>query len=314
MDKILIDLFTTRFGGPYGWAKELSKKAEVSGDFSVHVHNRTPRLLASPIWASGDIVHSVIPIAWHLWRKPVVMTVKGDFTNEQYLWKHLYPRAIRRADVVTVPSEFLRERLSLPNAQVIPNAIDLAKYPVVKRAEREILRLVCVTKFWFREKAEGVVQLITHVGKVASFINRNFELSIVGDGPYLRTVKDACANTKTKVHFVGSGDVKSFLYDSDVFLYYSLHDNMPNAVLEAMAASLPVVTNRVGAIGEMITDTYDGFIAENDKEYTDKLAILLTDTASRLSLGQRARQTIEKKFNWDNLIHEYLTIYKRLVK
>ena len=54
---------------------------------------------------------------------------------------------------------------------------------------------------------------------------------------------------------------------NDLFLYYSVHDNFPIAILEAMALGLPVVTNDVGAVREMIRPGENGYITVSEEDY-----------------------------------------------
>ncbi len=137
---------------------------------------------------------------------------------------------------------------------------------------------------------------------------------IVGEGTYLRYVRDYARGCKLDIRFSGFlPNPYMALYNSDVFLYYSFHDNFPNVILEAMASGLPVLTNRVGAVGEIINSGVDGLIADNDKQYAEYLHDLLSNEELRKRLGTEARLKVERSFNWHTLVDRYIDIYDEVL-
>ncbi|RJO59740.1 glycosyltransferase, partial [Candidatus Parcubacteria bacterium] len=267
-----IDLFSTRFGGPYAWGKQLAQVGNKNSRYEISLHHKAWRLLLSPFFTFANIIHSVIPITFHFWSKPYLLTIKGDFTGENNLWQSWYPKAIKRADLITVPSRFLKERLNLKTALVIPNAINFADFPIRTPAPtvREEMTFLAVSNFWFEEKAQGLVKLFGILNQLYAN-QRNFELLVVGDGKYLPSLKSQAKNNRFKTTFLGQKNARPYYYQADVLAYYSLHDNMPNVLLEAMAAGLPVLTNAVGAVSEFIDDGQNGFVAATEAEYLLKL-------------------------------------------
>jgi len=108
-------------------------------------------------------------------------------------------------------------------------------------------------------------------------------------------------------------DPKQVLAQSDVFLYYSHHDNFPIVILEAMACGLPAITNNIGAVCEIIENEKDGYIAITDGAYLEYLLNLLSEAGLRIKIGENARKTIESKFDWAKIADEYIKIYKALL-
>ena len=105
-----------RPGGPYYVGKNLAEVLTSKGITARWTHGLA-QVLLSPIWQTADLVYSSdVPVAYRLWRKPLVLTVHGEYTVEKNLWRRFYPRAIRKADIVTTPSYFLKERLNLQDA------------------------------------------------------------------------------------------------------------------------------------------------------------------------------------------------------
>lgn len=303
-------------GGPCGWGHELVRmiNGRYSSDISAHQTYSYDRLLLTPIYQSDDIIHTAVPLTYRLYRKPVVLTVKGDYTIESPLWRRLYPASARMADVITTPSLYLKRRLGLDSAIVIPNAIDSTKYAQVSHVDKDTVNLLTVTKFLFQDKAESVLELVKIFDEVRRSSDRKMRYTIVGGGPYLDAVKKKAMDISPDVTFAGfSNDVQSIMASSDAFIYYSSHDNFPNVILEAMASGLPVMTNDVGAVGEIIDDKISGYIAENGG-YVDRLKAIVGDAALRAKLGAAGRRAVEEKFEWSRVVGQYVAIYRDIAR
>jgi len=305
-----------RPGGPYYWAEKLVKKI---GELDLGWRGSHPKTLWQTIYSAliapnADVVHSTLPVAFHLWRRPLVMTIKGDFEREKGPGYRGYRRAIAAADAVTVPSEFIKRQLGLHQAIVIPNGFDLPN--AVSRPETEPddpIKLLTVTKFHFKDKASGVLNLYRILESVAGRSNRQIVWDILGDGAFRREIESQVKSEKIKINFRGFVDPKPFYQSADVFLYYSDHDNMPNAIIEAMGYGLPVISNDIGAVGEMIDDGVSGYLCRDQQDYTAKLTQMLKTPSDLAVLGRQAREVVATRFDNDVITRKYLEIYERIV-
>ena len=300
-------------GGPYNWASDLVFMLNKKGIKAKWIHN-LKNILISLFYQDADVIHTVVPLTYRLWVKPVVLTVKGDYTIEKRKWRLLYPLAIKKADIVTTPSHFLKQRLNLDDAVVIPNAIFPDRFKIVKHFEKEIINLVTVTNFGFRDKAEGVLNIVKILEKVKKSTDNKINYTIIGGGAYLEQIKEKTKEYDTNVKFTGFlNDPKEVLETSDIFVYYSIHDNFPNSILDGMASGLPVITNNVGAVPEIIESERDGYVAEYDEDYQEYFLNLVEDYKLREKIGQNARKTVEEKFDWKKVVNEYISIYENLM-
>lgn len=300
-----------RRGGPFNWGRTLVEMLADCHCEARHVHS--PRdVLTMSLYQDADLVHAAVPVTLRLWRKPFVLTVHGEYPIERNLWRHLYPASIRMADAVTTPSLFLKDRLGLDDALVIPNALFPERFEAVKHGDRPGAGIVTVTKFAFRDKAESLLHLLHIVKKARKSLDMPIAHTVIGGGTYFDYVREKAAENEN-VAFTGFVDrPKDYFPGQDVFAYYSTHDNAPTAILEAMASGLPVVTNRVGAVGEMIDHGRDGFIAGDEHEYLEYLSRLIEDPVLRAWMGMNAREKVIERFNWHTVVGSYLKLYSSL--
>ena len=313
MKKINI-LTPYRIGGPWLWGQTLVSKINRFSPDEFHARHiyKLFDLLSSPIYQDCDIAHATVPISYRLWRKPVILTVKGNYLIENNIWKPFFPTAIDKADIVTTPSQYLKEEVGFDKAIVIPNAIDINKFTITDLQDREDINIITMTKFYFEDKARGVLTILKILNELPDPVKKRINYYILGKGKFLENIIKESWKFSVKHSFVGWQDPQNFFSKSDLFLYYSEHDNMPNAVLEAMASGLPVITNQVGAVREMIDNKQDGFIAQNEEEYRNHFLSLIENFSLRKQIGQRARKKIEERFNWDVIIWDYIKLYRSL--
>ena len=109
-------------------------------------------------------------------------------------------------------------------------------------------------------------------------------------------------------------DLPSYYSMIDIFVYPSLRDGMPNAVLEAMACEKAIIATPVGGIAEVIKDSETGVIVPvNDAEaLSNAILKLLDDQPLRSRLGRSAREFVQKEFTLQKELELNLNIYKTL--
>ncbi len=96
-----------------------------------------------------------------------------------------------------------------------------------------------------------------------------------------------------------SGDDKwAALARADVFLLPARNENMPNSVLEAMAAGLPVVATDVGAVAEMLADPRALVAVGDPAAIAAKLRLLHDDEATRSSMGRANLERATERYSF----------------
>lgn len=303
-------------GGPWQWGEDLVNNLNRFSEFRVqHVFDIKDKLL-SPFNLKTGLIHTTNPLAFSFFLKPVVLTVHGKIFG--LFWNFFYLLGYYRASVITVPSEFLKKSLNFKKAFVIPNAVDLSKFNQVNLMERDFFNILTVTKFWFPGKAQGLFELAQIIFNLAKDFDKRINWRIVGYGPLLENIKKSVEMLEKpknlNVQWFGFDLPQKYFSDSDIFAYFSYEDNMPIAIMEAMASGLPVITNKVGAVAEIIDNGKDGFIALNQNDYQNILLKLMNDFGLRKEIGQLAKQKIKNKFSWEVILPKWIELYKKLLK
>jgi len=141
---------------------------------------------------------------------------------------------------------------------------------------------------------------------------------VVGDG-HLRTELEQKRNElglQDTVTFTGwvKDASRHAVPEFDVFFQPSLWEAMSIAVLEAMAASVPVVATRVGENPHILTDGENGLLVEprDVAGMADALARLVDDAGLRQRLGAAAHATVARRFSVEHMTHDYERIYEEL--
>ncbi len=142
-------------------------------------------------------------------------------------------------------------------------------------------------------------------------------LWIAGTGPREETLRAAlaCADAGDRARLLGRRtDVPDLLAAADVFALASRWEGMPNAVLEAMAAGLPVVATAVGGTTDLVLDGETGFLVPPGDlvAFSDRLRRLALDPALRRKLGEAGRARAESCFGIPRFLAAHATLYERL--
>jgi glycosyltransferase involved in cell wall biosynthesis len=141
---------------------------------------------------------------------------------------------------------------------------------------------------------------------------------IVGTGS-LRDELEAMVrklNIEKFVHFTGiRTDIPEILASSDIFLFTTKSEGFPNAILEAMAAELPVITTNFGSVGELIEDGVNGTIIPiNDASAAVAALKSYLDNPSKARLlAAAARASVEQRFSMQAMVNNTLQFYHNII-
>ena len=142
-------------------------------------------------------------------------------------------------------------------------------------------------------------------------------LLVVGDGPDAAAIRRLYDDVpELQVKYLGvRHDVDDLLQASDIFLFPSLHENLSNALLEAMAAGLPVVASSVGGNVEVLRRGGGVLVPPSDPIALNRaLEGVIRSSDHRMSLGRAARRAVERHYSFDHMVDGWDQVYTTILE
>jgi glycosyltransferase involved in cell wall biosynthesis len=138
---------------------------------------------------------------------------------------------------------------------------------------------------------------------------------VVGDGELNdELARDVTALGLTPaVHFVGAREnVRDYLAAMDVFVLSSITEGLAMTLLEAMAASRPVVATRVGGNPEAVEDGVTGRLvpASDPRALADAIAFLFDHRDVARAMGEAGRARVTSRFSLEAMVAQYKAVYE----
>lgn len=145
------------------------------------------------------------------------------------------------------------------------------------------------------------------------------ELWLVGDGPRLGAVQNLARRLLpgSRVKFLLTReDVRPLLHQASLLVLSSRTEALPNVVLEAMAAGLPVVATRVGGVPEMVEPGRTGWLVSpgDAPELAAAMNQALADPEARKAMGRAGRERAVKDFSLETMVSRFETLLDRFIE
>jgi glycosyltransferase involved in cell wall biosynthesis len=283
-----------------------------------------------------DIVHTWLFAANAYGRQAAFSAgVKHIVAGERCVdpWKSAWQLAIDRRlakgtdRIVTnssgVQEFYVQHGLPADKFVVIPNGIECGgQMPQIGREEllRELglppdARLIgAIGRLWPQKRVKDLVW----AADLLKSTRDDAYLLIIGDGPQrwrLERYTEQSAVTD-RVHFLGErDDVPRLMPHFDCLWLGSEYEGQSNAILEAMAAGVPVIATDIAGNRDLVVDQETGFLVPvGDRfEFTRRTHWLLEDESLRRRLGDAGRQRIEEYFRVEQMIDSHAALYRQLV-
>ena len=214
-------------------------------------------------------------------------------------------RAARLPDRVAVIPHGVEERFRIPPRPQRPLAACSPERPLralyvsivdVYKHQGHVARAV------HGLRAAGVPIAIDFVGPAYAPALARFQATLRELDPEGRTLRYAGPVPFAKLHELHQA--------ADLFVFASSCENMPNVLLEAMAAGLPIACSRRGPMPEVLGETGVLFDPERPDEIAHALRNLAEDDALRARLAGAAYERA-RGFSWERCAHETLTFIAR---
>jgi glycosyltransferase involved in cell wall biosynthesis len=202
------------------------------------------------------------------------------------------------------------EWIGVPPERVawIPNAVDPADVPhPTAEQRRQVLRDLGLAQGRpvilgvFRLSEEKRPEMFVDACKLIAQRVPGIRAFIAGCGPMQRETEDAIRRTglSGRVTLLGQRtDVPVLMSIASLVLLTSRHEGMPNVLLEAQLAGVPVVATRVGGTPDCVADGVTGFLADKDDLHglADRCAAILSDAELAAEMRERGRELMRAQF------------------
>ncbi|WP_122262744.1 glycosyltransferase [Ornithinimicrobium cerasi] len=140
-------------------------------------------------------------------------------------------------------------------------------------------------------------------------------LLIVGDGPDSEAIEARYQTTGVRTRMLGRRlDVPDILRAADVFAFPSWHENLSNALIEAMMSGVPVVATDVGGNTEIVRGGGGLLIpARNADALAAALVELIRDEPRRRLLGEEARENALANYSTEAMLQTFDNVYRTVL-
>ena len=177
--------------------------------------------------------------------------------------------------------------------------------------------------------AIGIVARLVEVKDHASLLTAiatlrtrhpSVRLVLIGDGPCQEPLRAQATRLgiADAVTFAGErvGHTNNIHQLFDVSVLCSLSEGFPNALVEAMAAGVPVVATAVGGNVDAVVDGVTGFLvpSRSPAQLASALAQLAEDRALRQRMGAAGRERARREFSEERVLASLESLYERLVR
>ena len=197
--------------------------------------------------------------------------------------------------------------------------IDLRRFVPRTSSSRDRVRIVSVGRLVEKKGIEDAILAL-------SMVRAPFEYLVVGDGP-LRDRLENLARQRLPagaVRFLGAQTqdaIAPLLQSADIFLAPSVTaadgdvEGLPVAIMEAMAASLPVVSSRHSGIPELVAHDASGLLVEEHDiaGLSSALSVLIADPVRRAAMGAAGRATVAAEYDVAVLTDRLVDLYRAVV-
>ncbi len=266
--------------------------------------------------------HFIVPsglVSYLIKRKtslPYVITAHGSdvsgYNPDRFSFMHslmgpLWRMIVRNSSGITAPSHFLKklihEAINVP-VEIIPNGFDINTIEKVQKENR----ILVVTRMFERKGIQYLLEALQN-------ISTDWEVWIVGDGPYLPTLKELANKLDVSVKFLGqvpNDQVFDIYLKSKIYVFPSTVENFPVVLLEAMAAGCAVITSTAHGCAEVVGDAAIKVEAGSVDPLRCALLSLINNQQEIDRLGQLGQERVNK-FAWPAVTNGFVNVFNNIV-
>jgi len=243
--------------------------------------------------------------------------LKRDNKNKFILFiiKKIEKFVYKNADKIIITSKKDQEfiinnfKINPEKIAVINNYIDTNLFIKKENNKNKKNKLVFVGRF---NQQKNLFNLLEAVN------NLKVELNLIGSGGLEKELKEKAKNIKmAQINFLGNilnENLPEKLNENEIFVFPSLYEGNPKALLEAMSVGLAILTTKVKGIREIVKHKENGYLVETNSDSIKKgLEELLNNDELRNKISINARKTIEENFSFEKIIEKEINLHKEVI-
>ena len=201
--------------------------------------------------------------------------------------------AVQAHDFDVTPTASLRDELGIPKDALL---IGIAAQLIERKGHRYLL-----------DAMPDIIQS-----------HPNVRLLVLGQGHLLPKLQTQVKNLGIENNVMFGGfrrDMPQTLRQLDLLVHPATMEGLGVAILQAMAAGLPVVACPVGGIPEAVHDGVNGLLVppRDSKQLGAAIIRLLSDPELRARMGKAGREIVEKDFSVDSMVEGVLSVYRNVL-
>lgn len=261
---------------------------------------------------------------------PVMSVSRGwtAHTAKVRVYEAIDRRMLKQMDAVVCVSagqaaKVARAGVSAERLHVVHDSVDASRFRVDRSAARARLqgffaapRSVVIAGVGRHSPEKGIDQLVEAMRLVAAE-SETAGLILIGDGPDRASLEAQVrsAGLAPNVAFAGfRSDIDELLPGADILAQGSYTEGLPNVVLEACAAGLPVVATDVGGTCEIVDDGANGYLVPSGQPaaLAARLLDLVRSPELRRTMGSRGRDLVRTRFSFAQQAAEFEDVFERV--
>ncbi|MGC2415264.1 MAG: glycosyltransferase [Stellaceae bacterium] len=280
-----------------------------------------PNLLITYNWGAIEwaIANRLLAVARHVHFEAGFGKEEADHQLQRRVWCRRW--ALAHSTRVVVPSRRLEDlalnvwKLPAERVSYLPNGVDVERFAapardIIPAFIRRPGELVVGTVAPLRPE-KNIGRLLRVFASVGSSVPAR--LIIAGDGVERGALERLAGELgiSDRVIFTGQVRPESVLGTFDIFALSSDTEQMPNSLLEAMAANRAVAAVNVGDVKAMVCEENRDFIVPRDdhQAFADAIGRLLQDGGKREAVGRKNRDRVIAEFSQERMFAAYSEIF-----
>ena len=259
---------------------------------------------------------------------PNVLTIHGNMrlvaqVNQArpftYNWlaARLESFTVPRAAGVVCITRYTREAVAdqARRTWVLPNAVDASFFEVEPDPD-PAMNILCVGAITLRKNQNEFIRALDPLAAQRSF-RVTFLGGVSASDPYTQEFLQLIQTRPWCQHagFADRARLKEHLQRASLLVLPSLEDNCPMVVLEAMAASVPVVAAKVGGVPDLIEEGITGWFCDPLDRDSMRAAVeqVLVDADGRIRIRERAKAVALERFHPRVIAQRHVELYREVL-